>query len=67
MGKKVISLVSLNQNNNLPPKICYEKIVKNVVDVALFFHNTFIFICGQFQYDIYCFILTYKKLTSQQL
>ena len=38
--KKVTLLVSLNYNNNLPPKICYE----NDVDVALFFlHNIFIF------------------------
>ena len=45
-GKKVISLLSLNYNNNLPPKICYENIVKNVVDAILFFHNIFIFSCG---------------------
>ena len=32
MSKKVISLISLNYNNNLFPKICYE----NIVNVALF-------------------------------
>ena len=35
-GKKVISLVRLNWNNNLPPKICHENVVKNIVDVTLF-------------------------------
>ena len=47
--------------------ICYENIVKNVVNVALcFFHNTFIFSCGWFQYDIF-FFLAYKKLTLEKL
>ena len=48
--------------------ICYESVVKNVVDVTLFFHNTFIFSCSRFWYDIlFYFILVYKKLTSQKL
>ena len=47
--------------------VCYESVVKNVVDVTLVLHNNFIFSYGWFQYDIYYFILTYKKLTPQQL
>ena len=35
--------------------VCYEGVVKNVVDVALFLHNNFIFSCGWFQYDILLF------------
>ena len=35
--------------------ICYESVVKNVVDVALVLHNNFIFSCGWFQYDILLF------------
>ena len=33
--------------------VCYESVVKNVVDVALFLHNNFIFSCGWFQYVYY--------------
>ena len=56
MGQKVISLVGLNYNNNLPLKICY----KNIMNVALFFfHNTFIFNYGWFRYEI---LLFYKNL-----
>ena len=44
--------------------IYYKSTVKNVVDVAPFFDNTFIFNCGWLQY-IYIYI--YIKLTSQQL
>ena len=47
--------------------ICYESVVKNVLDVTLFLHNNFISSCGWFQYDILFFILTYKKLAPQQL
>ena len=35
--------------------ICYESVVKNVVDVALLFQNTFNFSYGWFQYDILLF------------
>ena len=47
------------------PIICYESVVKNIVDVSLFFDNTFIFNCGWLQYYIYIYI--YIKLTPQQL
>ena len=33
--------------------VCYESVVENVVDVALFLHNNFIFSCGWFQYVYY--------------
>jgi len=37
--------------------LCYESVVKNVMDVAFFFffYNTFIFCCDWFQYDILLF------------
>ena len=35
--------------------ICYESIMKNIVNVTLLFHNTFIFSYGWFQYDILLF------------
>ena len=39
--------------------LCYESVVKNVMDVAHFFIfyflNTFIFSCDWFQYDILLF------------
>ena len=47
--------------------ICYESVVKNVVDIALFFfffHNTYLFSCDWFQYNIY---ICYKELIPQQL
>ena len=53
-----ISKFKVKTNNNLPRMICYESIVKNIVDVAIFMHNSFIFSCGWFQYDIlFYFIL----------
>ena len=42
-------------NNNLLPMICYKSVIRNVVDVTLFFHNTFIFSCGWFHYDVLLF------------
>ena len=50
MGKIITSLASLKYktNNNLPCMVCYESVVKNIVDVALFLHNSFIFSCGWF-------------------
>jgi len=35
--------------------ICYESVVKNVVNVTHLFHNTFNFSCSWFQYDILLF------------
>ena len=35
--------------------VSYECIIKNVVDVAHFLHNNFIFSCSWFQYDILLF------------
>ena len=35
--------------------ICYENIVKNIVNVTLFLHNNFIFSYDWFQYDILLF------------
>ena len=32
--------------------VCYEGVVKNVVDIAIFLHNNFIFSCDCFQYDL---------------
>ena len=49
--------------------LCYESVVKNVIDVAVFFfYNTFIFfaVIGS-SMKFYYFILAYKKLTPQQL
>ena len=43
--------------------ICYESVVKNVVDVALFLHNNFIFSCGWFQY-LYYYLRSFSCLRS---
>jgi len=48
--------------------ICYKSVVKNVVDVAYFFFPIplFLVVVGS-NMIFYYFILTYKKLTPQQL
>ena len=50
--------------------ICYESVVKNVVDVALFFFfftkPLFLVMVGS-SMIFFNFILAYKELTSQQL
>ena len=49
--------------------ICYESVVKNVVDVALFFFFTkplFLVMVGS-SMIFFNFILAYKELTPQQL
>ena len=47
--------------------ICYESVVKNVMDVALFFTiHLFLVIIGS-SMIFYYFILAYKELTLQQL
>ena len=43
--------------------ICCESVVKNVVDVALFLHNNFIFCCGWFQY-LYYYLRDFSCLGS---
>ena len=35
--------------------VCYEDVVKNVVDIELLLRNNFIFSCDCFQYDILLF------------
>ena len=49
--------------------ICYESVVKNVMDITLFFFFTiplFLSVVG-FSMIFYYFILAYKELTPQQL
>ena len=48
--------------------ICYESIVKNIVNVALLFFTIplFLVVVGS-SIIFYYFILTYKELTPQQL
>ena len=69
MGKTVASLISLIRiNNNLPYLICYESVVKIIMDVAHFFLTTLLFLVViGFNMIFYYFILTYNELTSQQL
>ena len=48
--------------------VCYESVEKNVVNVALFFGTITLFlVVVDSNMIFYYFILTYKKLTSQQL
>ena len=48
--------------------ICYETVMKNIMDVALLFTQyLYFFCCGWFQYDFLLFILASMKLTPQQL
>ena len=48
--------------------ICYESIVKNIVDVTLHFSQYFLFlVVVGFSMIFYYFILTSKELTPQQL
>ena len=48
--------------------LCYESVVKNVMDVVLFFFTipSFLAVVG-FSIIFYYFILAYKELTPQQL
>ena len=48
--------------------LCYESVVKNIMDVALFFFTIplFLDVIGS-SIIFYYFILVYKKLTPQQL
>ena len=48
--------------------LCYESIVKNVMDIALFFFtiSLFLAVIGS-SMIFYHFILAYKELTPQQL
>ena len=54
VGKKEISLASV---------VIYHLwfVVKNIVDFALLFHNTFIFSCGLFQYEILLFYFIFSS------
>ena len=56
IGKFKLELITIQL-----PIICYESVVKNVVDVSLSFDNTFIFNCGWLQYYIYIYIYTIKS------
>ena len=47
--------------------LCYESVVKNIMDITLFFflqHLLFLAVVGS-NIIFYCFILTYMKLTPQ--
>ena len=48
--------------------ICYESVIKNIVDIAFFFFTIplFLVVFGS-NMIFYYFILTYKKLTPQKL
>ena len=48
--------------------LCYESVVKNVMDVVIFFFTIplFLAVVGS-SMIFYYFILAYKELTSQQL
>ena len=51
-----IGKFKIRTNNNLPHMLCFESVVKNVMDVAFFFfNNTLIFCYDWFQYDILLF------------
>ena len=47
--------------------ICYESVVKNVVDIVFFFSIPLFLVVVGSNMIFYYFILTYKKLTPQQL
>ena len=47
--------------------VCYESVVKNVVDVTQFCTITLFLVVVGSNIIFYYFILTYKKLTPQQL
>ena len=47
--------------------VCYESVVKNVVDVTLFCTITLFLVMVGSNMIYYYFILIYKKLTSQKL
>ena len=47
--------------------VCYESVVKNIVDVALFCTITLFLVVVDSNIIFYYFILTYKNLIPQQL
>ena len=47
--------------------VCYEGVVKNVLDVTLFLHNNFIFSCDWFQYDILLFYFDLKESNTSTI
>ena len=47
--------------------VCYEGVMKNVVDVALFLHNNFIFTCSWFQYDILLFYFDLQEINTSTI